>query len=130
MDAVKTVKFWGIGSAAVLGLSVILPWVSAFGTTVALIEETEFSCSALSALTIAAILWRSTRWPARLMAVLAAGFGLYEAIRIWVEIRNGRDEAEGFGALISAGMGLYIAALAALSLAIWAGYLQVRKTAA
>ena len=130
MDAVKKVEFWGIGSAAVLGVSVILPWVSAFGTTVALIEGDGVILLGAAALTIAAILWRSTRWPARVMAVLAAGFGLYEAIRLWVEIRNGREEAEGFGALISAGMGLYIAALAALSLAIWAGYLQVRKTAA
>ena len=95
MDAVKKVEFWGIGSAAVLGVSVILPWVSAFGTTVALIEGDGVILLGAAALTIAAILWRSTRWPARVMAVLAAGFGLYEAIRLWVEIRNGCEEAAG-----------------------------------
>ena len=29
MDGMKTMKVWGIGSAVVLGLSAVLPWVSA-----------------------------------------------------------------------------------------------------
>ena len=33
MDAAQTVKVWGIGSAVVLGLSAVLPWVSALGTS-------------------------------------------------------------------------------------------------
>ena len=60
------------------------------------------------------------------LALLVAGLGLYESIHIWIEIRGSRDEAEGFGALIGIGFGLYVAALAAVSLLIWAGYQQFR----
>jgi hypothetical protein len=70
--------------------------------------------------------WKSGWLGSRVLALLVAGLGLYESIHIWIEIRGSRDAAEGFGALIGIGFGLYIAALAAASLVIWAGYQQFR----
>ena len=127
MDTVKTVKFWGIGSAVVLGLSAMLPWVSALGTSYSLMEGADGPILLVAAaLTVAVLVWKSGWLGSRVLALLVAGLGLYESIHIWIEIRGSRDEAEGFGALIGIGFGLYVAALAAASLVIWAGYQQLR----
>lgn len=127
MDAMKTMKVWGVGSAVVLGLSAVLPWVSALGTSYSLMDGGDGPILlGAAALTVAALVWKTGWLGSRVLAVLVAGFGLYESIHVWLEIRSSRDEAEGFGALIGIGFGLYIAALAAASLVIWAGYQQFR----
>ena len=131
MDAVVARKFWGLGSAAVLGVSVLLPWITAFGTGVALIEGGDgpflIGAAVLAAVAVAV----RTGWiVTRVIAVLAALFGLEESIRIYLKISQTKADAEGFGALVSPGFGLYLAGLAALSLAAWAVYTHVRKESA
>jgi hypothetical protein len=125
---VNTMKVWALASAAILGLSAVLPWVTALGTSFSLMEGSDGPILlGAGALTAAVVLWRWNNIGARLLALATAGLGLYEAIHVWVRVNDARDEAEGFGALVGIGMGVYIAGLAALALAAWAITTQVRK---
>ena len=131
MDAVVARKFWGLGSAAVLGISVLLPWITVFGVSGALINAGDgqilIGAAVLAAVLVAV---RPREISTRVVAVIAALFGLEEAIRIYIKIAQEKADAEGFGALMSPGFGLYLAGLAALSLAVWAVYTHVRKESA
>jgi hypothetical protein len=125
-------KVWALASASVLGLSAVLPWVTALGTSFSLMEGSDGPILlGAGAVTAAAVLFGPKLWNGeigqRLLALATAGLGLYEAIHVWVKVTDAREEAEGFGALVGIGMGVYIAALAALSLAAWAITAQVRK---
>jgi hypothetical protein len=121
-------KVWALASATVLGLSAVLPWVTALGTSYSLMEGADGPILlGAGLLTAAAVLWRPAHIGVRLVALATAGLGLYEAIHVWTAIKDARDEAEGFGALVGVGMGVYIAGLVALALAAWAITTQVRK---
>jgi hypothetical protein len=128
----EKLKIWAVSSAAVLGLSAVLPWVSALGTSVTLMDGGDGPLLlGAGAMAAAAVLFGPRLWNGeigqRLLAVAAAGLGLYEAIHVWTGVQDARNDAGGFGALVGIGMGVYIAGLAALSLAAWAITTHVRS---
>jgi hypothetical protein len=128
LGAVKAIKVWGIASAAVLGVSVLLPWITVFGAGVALIAAADGKILLVAAaVAVALTVWRPQSIGARVLAVVAGGLGLYEFIQTYVAINDGRAEAGAFGGLVSVGFGAYLACLAALSLVAWAVFTQFKQ---
>jgi hypothetical protein len=128
LGAVKAIKVWGIASAAALGVSVLMPWVTVLGTGVALIDGGDGPVLLVAAAVVVALtVWRPQSIGARVLAVVAGGLGLYEFIHVYVTINDGRAEAGAFGALVSVAFGAYLACLAALSLVAWAAVTQFKK---
>jgi DUF917 family protein len=127
LRAVKRTKVWAIASAAALGVSVLLPWITAFGTGVALIDDADgFLLLGAAAAVVAVTVWKPQSIGARALAVVVGGLGLYEFIHVFTAVHDARAEAEGFGALVSVSFGAYLAFLAALSLVAWAGVTQFK----
>ena len=130
LGVVKAIKVWGIASAAVLGLSVFLPWITALGASVALIEGDGPFLLGAAAVVVAVIVRRPQWIGARALAVVAGGLGLYALTHVFTGVSDVRAEAGGFGVLVSVAFGAYLACLAALSLVAWAAFTQFRKVAA
>jgi hypothetical protein len=123
----SAIKLWAIASAAVLGISVLLPWVTALGISVALIDGGDGPILlTAAAAAVAVTVWRPESLGARALAVVAGGFGLYEFIHVFATISDARAEAGAFGALVSVAFGAYLAGLAALSLIAWAVATQLK----
>jgi hypothetical protein len=117
----SAIKLWAIASGALLGISVLLPWVTALGISVALIDGGDGPILlAAAAAAVAVTVWRPESIGARALAVIAGGLGLYEFINVFSTISDARAEAGAFGALVSVAFGAYLAGLAALSLIVWA----------
>jgi hypothetical protein len=130
MDA-KALKVWAIASGAVLGVSVVLPWITALGTSVALIDGGDGPLLlGAAAVAVSVIIWKPQSIGARALAVVAGGLGLYEFIHVFTGVSDARAEAGGFGALISVAFGAYLAFLAALSLVAWAVVTQFKQVSA
>ncbi len=125
MSKKQQIKIWGVVSAAVLGVSAIFPWVSALGTQVSLMEGDGPILLGTAAVAMVLIArgkvgrYRHS-YAIRAYAAVAAAFGLFESIRIYVELKDA-------GPLAQPGFGLYLAGLAALSLAAWAYVNHVKR---
>ena len=127
----KTVKVWAIASGAVLGVSVLLPWITALGASNALIDGDDGPLLlAAAAAAVVAAAWRPGSIGARALALVAGGLGLYEFIHVFTAISDARAEAGAFGALVSVAFGAYLAGLAALSLVAWAVVTQFKRVGA
>jgi hypothetical protein len=123
----NVIKLWAIASAAVLGLSVLLPWVTALGISVALIEGSDGQLLlAAAAAAVGVAVWRPESVGARVLAVFAGGLGLYEFVDIFSTIQDVRTETGLFAGLVSVAFGAYLACAAAVSLLAWAVVTQFK----
>jgi hypothetical protein len=123
----NAVKLWAIASAAVLGVSALLPWITALGVSVALIEGSDgVILLGAAAAAVAVAVWRPESVGARVLAVIAGGLGLYEFIHVFSAIHDVRAEAGLFAGLVSVAFGAYLACAAAVSLLAWAVVTQLK----
>lgn len=122
MDRTTKFKLWGAISAGALALSTILPWITALGTSITLMDKPTEGPIVLAAAvaTTALIAWRADLTVSRLLGLVAGLAVVGEAVYFYVKVTEARNEAEGFGGLISTGTGLYVGLLAGASLLAWA----------
>jgi hypothetical protein len=113
-------KVWGAASAGALALSVICPWVSALGTSVALADKGDGPFLLGGGIALAVVIAVKNWRVARVSSMLLGLWALAEVVYFYVKLGEARDEAGGFGALVSPGFGLYLAALAGVSMIVWA----------
>jgi hypothetical protein len=129
----KELIIWGAVAAAVAALSTILPWVSAMGTSVSLVNgdgpDGLILLGAASLFAVSVFVWPASIGT-RVFAVINGGLGIYESLHIHYAIQDAKAEAGGFGALVSVGFGAYLCLLASVALVAWAGFLTYQDVKA